>query len=27
MQQDLIDENRSSDDDDSHGTASTYWAH
>ncbi|KAG7404582.1 Retrovirus-related Pol polyprotein from transposon TNT [Fusarium oxysporum f. sp. raphani] len=27
MQQDLIDENRSSDDDDSQGTASTYWAH
>ncbi|TVY74571.1 Retrovirus-related Pol polyprotein from transposon TNT [Fusarium oxysporum f. sp. cubense] len=27
IQQDLIDENRSSDDDDSHGTASTYWAH
>ncbi|KAG7406797.1 Retrovirus-related Pol polyprotein from transposon TNT [Fusarium oxysporum f. sp. raphani] len=27
MQQDLIDENRSSDDDDSHGTAFTYWAH
>ncbi|RYC80537.1 hypothetical protein BFJ63_vAg16574, partial [Fusarium oxysporum f. sp. narcissi] len=27
MQQDLIDENRSSDDDDSHGTASTYWVH